>query len=171
MMVRTLLAFAATALMACQTQSAQRDAAPLAPVPRGPEVNGIGKPQAPVDIDAALTADAARVTLRFNQAGRGVEARAEGVGGLSVQGNARLVDGRDVQAGDVVTIELPIRPGPGESHLAVHVTGRFAAGERSAVRAFPIGKRSAEQQQKADEGKARIGGEDVRILPAEEEKK
>ena len=55
--------------------------------------------------------------------------------------------------------------------LVISVRGTFAAGERIAVRAFPVGKPSAEQLNKADAGTTEIGGERVKVLPADEVKK
>jgi hypothetical protein len=151
---------AALLLLACKMDGPKGEAAPP----------GVGKPQAPVAIDAEVGASSARVHVRFVQAGTGVEVRANGVDGLTPVGNTLLVAGRDVAAGEAITVDVPFTPGPGQSLLAIHVRGTFAAGERTAVRAFPVGKPSAEQR-KAQEGTTRVGGEDVKLVPAEEQKK
>jgi len=163
MNVTHVVCAAALALAACKMDGPKGEA--------GTPSAGIGKPQAPVAIDAEVGASSARLTLRFDQAGTGVVVRAGGVDGLAVAGNSLLVNGRDVADGEVVTLDVPFTPGPGQSLLAIHVRGSFAAGERTAVRAFPVGKPSAEQRRKADEGTTRVGGQDVKVVPAEEKKK
>lgn len=133
--------------------------------------NAIGKPQAPVDIAAVMSATSAQVTLTFRQAGHGVDIQANGVDGLSVKRDAMLASGRDVSAGEVVTFDVPILPGAGRSLLAVHVHGTFGTSDRAAVRAFPIGKRTAAQESKAHEGTTTVGGEPTHGMSAEEERK
>jgi hypothetical protein len=158
---------AALLLAACQTDAARREDAG-APAKHA-TVAIAGKPQAPVQIDADVAASSARVTVRFDQAGTNVEVRANGVDGLSVAGDPVLARGRSVAAGETATFDVPFTAGPGQSMLAVHVRGAFASGERAAVRAFLVGKPSAEQTRKAQESKTtKVGGEDVRLAPAEQ---
>lgn len=164
----SLICCAALALAACQTDSAKRDdAATKQPPPAG----SAGKPQAPVQVDAEMGASSARVTVRFDQAGTGVDVRASGADGLSVQGDGALARGRSVAAGETSTFDVSFTPGPGQSMLVISVRGAFAAGERIAVRAFPVGKPSAEQISKSDGGTTQIGNERVKLLPADEVKK
>ena len=154
---------ATLALAACQTDNAKReDTAAKQPSP--------GKVQAPVQVDAEVGTSAARVTVRFDQAGTGVEVRASGVDGLSVQGGD-LATGLVVAAGQTATFDVGLSPGPGQSMLVISVRGAFAAGERVAVRAFPVGKPSAEQMNKSDAGTTQIGNEGVKLSPADEVKK
>ena len=158
---------AALLLAACQTDGAKREDAG-APAKQATEAI-VGKPQAPVQIDADLAASSARVSVRFDQAGTDVEVLANGVEGLSVRGDPVLARGRTVAAGETATFDVPFTAGAGQSMLAVYVRGAFAAGERVAVRAFPVGKPSAEQTRKAQESKTtKVGGEDVRLAPAEQ---
>lgn len=154
----------ALALAACHTDSAKRDDA----ASRQPSA---GKPQAPVQVDAEVGASSARVTVRFDQAATGVDVRASGADGLAVQGDGLLARGTSVTAGETSTFDVPFSPGPGQSMLVISVRGTFAAGDRIAVRAFPVGKPSAEQQNKADAGTTQIGNERVKLLPADEVKK
>lgn len=131
-----------------------------------------GKPQAPVAIEAQVAAATATITLRFEQAGTDVEVAASGTEGLAVRGGPVLATSRAVAAGEVLSFNVPFTPGPGRSLLSVRVRGRFGQGERAAVRAFPVGKPSAAQQQKeAREKPTRVGGEPVRLLPAQETRK
>lgn len=163
-MNHVLLTCCATlALLACQTDNAKREeTAAKQPSP--------GKVQAPVQVDAEVGASSARVTVRFDQAGTGVEVRASGADGLSVQGGD-LATGLVVAAGQTATFDVALTPGAGQSMLVISVRGAFAAGERVAVRAFPVGKPSAEQMSKSDAGSAQIGNERVKLSPADEVKK
>ena len=168
-MKTTRFLYAAALLVAtCETGSAQRDPA----VSSRPAADAaiVGKPQAPVRIDAEVAASSATVRLQFDAAGTGVEVHANGVDGLTLLSDPMLAHGRSVAAGETATFEVPFRAGPGQSLLAVHVRGSFGAGERTAVRAFPVGKPSAEQMRKAQKETTKIGGEDVRLGPAEEKK-
>ena len=165
------LAIAAALLVAaCQTDGAKREES-AAPVPSAKAAAhpGVGKPQAPAQIDADVGASSARIAVRFDQAGSNVEVRANGVDGLSVTGDPVLARGRSVAAGETATFDVPFTAGAGQSMLAVHVRGVFAAGDRTAVRAFLVGKPSAEQQaRKAQESATtKVGGEDVRLGPAD----
>jgi hypothetical protein len=163
------LSAAAVLMAACETGSAQRDPAVSASRPAADGAIA-GKPQAPVRIDADVGASSATVRLQFDRAGTGVEVRANGVDGLTLLSDPVLAQGRSVAAGETATFDVPFRAGPGQSLLAVHVRGAFGAGERTAVRAFPVGKPSAEQMRKVQEGTTKMGGEDVRLGPAEEKK-
>jgi hypothetical protein len=160
----SLICGAALALAACQTDSARRDDAPA-------KQPSAGKPQAPVRVDAEVAASSARVTVRFDQAGTGVEVRASGADGLSLEGDGTLARGRSVSAGETSTFPVTFTAGPGQSLLVISVRGTFAAGERVAVRAFPVGKPSAEQMNKSDAGTTQVGDERVKVLPADEVKK
>lgn len=162
----SLIGCAALALAACQTDSAKREDVATKQQPAG----SAGKPQAPVQVEAEMGASSARVTVRFDQAGTGVDVRASGADGLAVQAGA-LATGLAVAAGQTETFDVSFTPGPGQSMLVISVRGAFLAGERIAVRAFPVGKPSAEQLNKADAGTAQIGNERVKLSPADEVKK
>ena len=166
----TQIVFAAALLLAaCQSDGAKRDDAG-APAKQTAQP-GVGKPQAPVQIDADVADSSAVVRVRFDQAATGVEVRANGVDGLALQADPVLATGRSVAAGETATFQVPFTPASGQSMLAVHVRGAFASGERTAVRAFLVGKPSAEQTRKAQESNTtKVGGEDVRLQPAEQQK-
>jgi hypothetical protein len=129
--------------------------------------DALGKPQAPVVIESVLEGNTAHVTVRFPQGGAGVEVHASGAEGLAVAGQSALAEGRTLAKGEVLVFDVPFTPGAGESLLAVGVTGNFAGAHRTAVRAFPVGKRSALQKSKDKEGTAQVGGENVHLVPAE----
>lgn len=165
-----LLPAAALALLACQTGAALKDAgAPAATPPAHQEV--VGKPHAPVVIEAEVTQTAGRVLVRFQQAGTDVTVRVSGDDGLVLLGDPVLASGRSVAAGEQLTWDVPLQPGPGQSVLAVRVSGAFGAGERAAVRAFPVGLKAEGQLRREQEGAAQVGGEAVKLLPAQETKK
>jgi hypothetical protein len=169
-MKTTRVLYAAALLVAaCETGNAQRETTTSAS--RAAADGAIaGKPQAPVRIEADVGASSATVRLQFDRAGTNVEVRANGVDGLTLLSDPVLAQGRTVAAGETATFDVPFRAGPGQSLLAVHVRGAFGAGERTAVRAFLVGKPSAEQMRKAQQGTTKIGGDDVRLGPAEEKK-
>ena len=76
------------------------------------------------------------------------------------------------ERGSFVSLDSSLQCPPSQCTTvpSIHVRGTFTAGERTAVRAFPVGKPSAEQR-KAQEGTTRVGGQDVKLVPAEEQKK
>src|SRR6478609_7495394 len=163
---------AASLALACQTSAAngvaQKDAAKTS---QPAQAEPIGKPQAPVQIAAEVGDGVAQVSVRFEQDGTGVSIHASGADGLSVRGVTILASGRTVTAGEVARFEVPFTPGPGRSVLALTISGDFGGGPRSTVRSFQVGKPNAEQAKKAQDGVTQIGGENVKLVPAEETKK
>jgi hypothetical protein len=141
-------------------------AAPIHKVRPLPEI--LGKPQAPVIIESVVDGAVAHVTVRFPQGGAGVDVQASGAEGLTVKGAETLASNRNVASGEALAFDVPFTPGEGESLLAVRVKGNFGGAHRAAVRAFPVGARSALQKGKDREGTATVGGENVRIVPAVE---
>jgi hypothetical protein len=165
---------AALALLACQTGPARLNAPVPASAPApvaSRHQESVGKPQAPVVIEAELAPSSGRVLVRFDQEATNVTVRASGIDGLMLSGAPALAIGRSVAAGEVLTWDVPLQPGPGQSMLAVHVSGSFNGRERSAVRSFPIGLKAESQVQKAREGTTQIGGEGVKLVPAQETRK
>ena len=129
----------------------------------------LGKPQAPVDIQAEVTGQLAKLRVRFLQAGAHVSVTVSGVDGLGLRGAPALAEGLSVAAGDARTWDVPLAPGPGQGLLAVQVRGTFAAGERTATHAFPVGTPSAEQLRAKDPA-TMVGGERVKLMEAGEKK-
>jgi hypothetical protein len=167
MKTHRILYAAALLLAACQTNGAQGEQAAAATKQSAGAV--VGKPQAPVQIDADVGASSARVRVRFDQAATNVEVRANGVDGLALLADPVLAQGRSVSAGETASFDVLFKPGAGQSMLAVHVRGAFAAGERVAVRAFLVGKPDPAQRKDQDRT-TKVGGEDVRLGPAEQAK-
>ncbi len=129
----------ALALAGCTPQSPAHAAAP---VPRGP-----GKPSAPVTVSAELSPGAARVTVRFDADAKNVAIEVYGAGGLTVTSAAAPVQRTSFARGETAAFDVAFTPGPGQSDLAVAVTGIFhGAGRRGAVASFAVGEPSAEQR-------------------------
>ncbi len=89
MKTNRILYAAALLLAACQTDNAQGEQA--APATKQTAGTVVGKPQAPVQIDADVGASSARVRVPFDQAGTNVEVRANGVDGLALLTDPVLV--------------------------------------------------------------------------------
>lgn len=126
-----------------------------------------GKPQAPVDVTAALDRGRATVTVRFHSAASEVAVDVHGVDGLTVTSAARPLSGGQFAAGESVSLEVAFTEGPGRSHLAVSVTGRFGAAARTAVASFAVGEPTAEQQKAAGSVTTDSQGRRIKLLPAE----
>lgn len=160
----TLLCAVALLALGCKTETAGREE-PAASPKTG---NGsAGKPQAPVEIEADASSASATVRVRFVEAGSNVDVRVNGVDGLSLPGGPVLATGRTFAAGETAVFDVPLAPGPGQGMLAVHVSGTFPNGQRTAVRAFLVGKPAAGQPLKADQGTTTIGGEPVKLVPVD----
>jgi len=140
-MNRIALAVTAAALAlagGCTPQS------PPAPPASAPPVRG--KPSAPVSVDAQLSGASGRVTVRFDADAKDVRVEVHGAGGLVVTSGAAPVDGASFARGEATAFDVSFTPGPGRSHLAVAVSGKFhGAGRRAAVASFPVGDPSPDQ--------------------------
>jgi hypothetical protein len=163
MKTQILVCAVALAFASCRTDTAGKEEP--TPAPSAPSSASPGKPQAPVAIDAELSAGSVQLRLRFDAAARDVEVRVNGVDGLGLSGTPVLASGRTFASGETATFNVPILPGPGQGMLAVHVSGTFPGGQRIAVRAFAIGTPSADQLRKAQDGTTTIGGEPVKLMP------
>lgn len=162
-------AIAAVAAGGCAGGKCRRTvpvAAEVEPAPAPVRAERHGKPEAPARVEVVFEEAVAHVTVRFDGAGEGVDTRAYGVKGLTVKGNGQLTQDATVSAGEAKRFDVAFTPGPGESLLVVAVRGRFAVGERTAVRTFPVGS----QPQQAPKTTT-VGGEKVRVVPAVEEQR
>jgi hypothetical protein len=134
-----VLAFALTAAGACTR-----------PAPAGPHASAgpvLGKPSAPVAVDARLTAGSANVTVRFDADAKDVRIAVHGAGGLRVTSDATPVAHRSFARGETAAFDVAFTPGPGRSSLAVVVGGKFhGAGKRATVASFAVGEPTKEQQ-------------------------
>lgn len=98
-----------------------------------------GKPRAPVAVEAALSADAAKLTVRFLAAGTQVSVTAAGLDGLALRTPEALLTEATVAEGEVRALEVAFTPGPGRSTLAVNVSGRFRGQPQARVVTFAVG--------------------------------
>jgi hypothetical protein len=127
------------------------------------------KSKLPVTVSTVFGEGKATVTLRFDQA---VEEAAIGVRGLDGLQVAELppLARTSFGKGEILTLEVPIAPGIGQSHLAVDILGRFRGQRRGGVQTFSIGKPSAEQL-KAGSGNILVtdGGQRIKVMPVNPE--
>jgi len=130
----TLLVVASAAMPSCTHHvEGVQDERVSAPVPAR------GKRTAPVAIDAKLSADRARVTLRFEAAGSDVTIGLKGLDGLTLGPGERpeAPGPRSFSAGEAVTVEVPFTSARGT--LAVSVVGTFSGGRQHRAVSFSVG--------------------------------
>ncbi|HEU4383429.1 MAG TPA: hypothetical protein VFR85_08005 [Anaeromyxobacteraceae bacterium] len=137
--------------------------APVA-VPAG----AIGKPTAPVEVEAALQPGAARLAFTFGADAADVTVRVSGLDGLRVTSAPVPVERRSYRRGERAAVDATFVPGEGQSHLVVSVEGTFGGRHMTAVRSFAVGTRSPAQEEKARAGVVTDEkGERLHLLPAE----
>jgi hypothetical protein len=117
----------------------------LAALLAAPAMGDTAKQQAPVRVEASLAASGAELTITFLTAAQGVEVRLGGTDGLKVSGAEAPIQGGVYTAGQQVKLAVGFTPGPGQSHLAVFVSGTFHGQRRVSARSFAVGKKSAAQ--------------------------
>lgn len=128
------------------------------PPPRPSAAPILGKPRAPVSVDAQLSAGSGRVTVRFDADATDVRIDVHGAAGLAVTSGATPVAHGSFARGESTSFEVGFTPGPGRSYLAVGVAGKFhGAGKRAAVASFAVGDPTPEQ---LDEGGTVVEGPD-----------
>jgi hypothetical protein len=125
-----------------------------------------GKLRAPVTVEANLSGDAAKVTVRFDRAGKNVRVRVKGLDGLALTSDVTPVQAAQVEQGDVAAFDVTFTPGPGRSFLSIAVSGNFGGGRRATVVSFPVGEKSAEQRKGAGTVIEGADGERVKVLPS-----
>lgn len=151
-MPRSLLALALLSLGACSHPTTRTSPEPAR-----------GKPHAPVSITAELTGSAAQVAIRFDADATDVRVEAHGTDGLSVDGEAVLVQPR-VSRDEVLRLPVGFRAPPGRSALVVSVAAHFGGVKRARVASFRVGEGLAPRP--AGEVMTTDDGDTVRVLPA-----
>lgn len=126
-----------------------------------------GKPSAPVTVSARLASGRATVTVRFRSPASDVAIEVHGVDGLSVTSSPTPLAGGRFARGQSVTFDVDYTPGPGRSHLAVAVAGRFGTAVQRAVSSFAVGQPTAEQLKPAAPPVTDSAGQRIKIMPAE----
>jgi len=125
-----------------------------------------GKPQAPVSVTATVARGRATVPVRFHSAATEAAIEVHGVDGLTVTSAASPLAGRRFARGEAVTFDVAFTEGPGRSHLAVAVSGKFGAAARSTVASFAVGQPTAEQLKPAGKVTTDSTGQRIKVLPA-----
>lgn len=120
----------------------------------------MGKPQAPVKIQATVGASSTSVKLTFDRAADLVNVEAWGVNGLTVYGSKNLATNGSYSAGQTVVFKVDHSASPGHHDLVISVRGQFDGSPASKISSFTIGdKGPVTQQQKTvtdDTGRAVI---------------
>lgn len=139
-----------------------------ASAPSAAPAGALGKPTAPVEVQAALQPGAARLTLAFGADAAEVAVRLSGLDGLRVTSAPVPVERGSYRRGERAAVEATFVPGEGQSHLVVSVEGTFGGRRLAAVRSFAVGARSPAQEEKARAGVVTDPqGERLHLLPAE----
>lgn len=114
------------------------------------------KPGAPVEIEAEMRTDGARVTIQFASAARGVEVTLRGTDGLLVQGDTTPVRQGIFALGERLELDVSFVPGPEHCNLAVLVSGDFQGRPQSRAASFTVGPpaRSGDDRR----GASQLGG-------------
>jgi hypothetical protein len=99
-----------------------------------------GKRSAPVAIDAALRAEGAKLTLKFDRAGDGVSIDVSGIDGLTLKSEGALLREAAVKAGEEKSFDIAYARGAGRTNLVVSVRGTFAGAPLARVVTFAIGE-------------------------------
>lgn len=146
------LLFSVLCLTACTTPTSA-----TSPVPAK------GKPTAPVEVKAELSANAARVTVKFESDSSDVKIAVSGVDGLVVTGEPVLVEKGAFARGESKTFDVSFTPGAGRSALVVSVAGSFNGASRARVASFTVGDGPLPQ---AGEVMTTDDGEKVKVMPA-----
>jgi hypothetical protein len=125
----------------------------------------IHKSKAPVTATTVFGEGKATITLRFTEAAEEAAIGVRGLDGLEVA-SVPPIEKTSFAKGEVLVLEVPISPGPGRSHLAVDIEGKFRGQRRLAVQTFAVGKPSPEQI-KASAGKSftTAGGQRIKLMP------
>ena len=111
---------AAAALLAGLLPACAPGPTPPAPTPAASVPAGaIGKPTAPVQVEAALRPGAARLTIAFGADAAGVTVRLSGLDGLRVTSAPVPLEGGRYRRGERVWLEATFVPGQGQSRLVV----------------------------------------------------
>ncbi len=139
----TRIASTLTTVLALFASGCARQPTPTAQAAAPP---GLGKPSAPVSVDAQVAAGSARVTVRFEADAKDVRIDVHGAGGLAVTSVATPVEHAAFARGGSTTFDVAFTPGPGRSYLAVAVGGKFhGAGKRFRIASFAVGEPTRDQ--------------------------
>lgn len=122
-----------------------------------------GKPTAPVAVSAELSAQSARVVVKFEAAAQDVEIAVSGVDGLVVEGPAVRVQQGKFGRDEAKTFDVTFVPGAGRCQLVVSVSGSFNGASRARVASFTVGAGPLPQSGTV---MTTDDGERVKVMPA-----
>ena len=159
-------AVAGPALAGCTSHQAACRQNPAAASAGGDKMQITGKMEAPVQVSAQMAQGTMRLSVQFAADGTGVRVNVRGVDGLQVTSPEDLALGASFKKGEVATYDVSFVAGPGQSNLAVTVTGTFNGVPQAAARSFAIGTPGPEKQ-----GPGRVvedsNGQRIKELPAD----
>lgn len=158
-MKRALPGLFAVALAACAAPPAGAPAHSVPkPAPEARETVPPPKSGAPVSVSSSVAGDRVHLELAFAAAGDDVSVSLRGVGGLSVLGETEPLQGRSVGAGETLVLDVAVAPGPGQSDLAVFVSGEFGGVRAARAASVSFGSLDRERVRaatRADDGQGR----------------
>ncbi len=131
--MRTLLLSALLVVTACCTSREAK-----APTP--PAAPDTVKPGAPTTLESVPGEKSVKLDLRFEGAGENVSVVASGIDGVTVTGNAELLSGAVVKAGEVRTFEVDVTRSGARGHLVISVKGTFGGASRARVHTVALGE-------------------------------
>ncbi len=108
------------------------------------------KSKVPVTVTTVFGEGKASITLCFDQAVTEASIGVRGLDGLQVT-RVPGIDKTSFSRGEILNLDVSFSPGPGRSHLAVDIEGRFRGQRRMGVQTFAVGSPSAEQQKRAED--------------------
>ena len=150
-----------------QGQAAGKPDKSEAPKPQRSEALKPGKPAAPVEIVGSIQSSNASLTITFKMAGEDVAVRVYGTDGLVVSGNETRITNGSFKAGQTLKLDAAYTPPPGQSNLAVVVSGQFGGNRRSRVVSFTVGDKRLPSQPRSDIT-VNEKGKTIIVLPAEQ---
>lgn len=125
----------------------------------------VHKAKVPVTVTTVFGDQKATLTLKFNQPVEEAAIGVRGLDGMTVSPLAPLQK-TTFAKGEVFVLEVPFVAGPGRSHLALDLEGRFLGQRRMGVFTFGLGKLSADQL-KANQAPILTteSGQRVKVMP------
>ena len=94
----------------------------------------------PTTLDSKVEGGTARLSLKFDGAGKDVAVTVNGIDGVNVTSARELLSGEKVAAGDERRFDVTFDAGAGRGHLVVTVSGDFGSGVRSRVHSVAVGE-------------------------------
>ncbi len=125
-----------------------------------------GKPAAPVDISATLSADRAQIEVKFLAVATSVDVRVNGANGLVVTSTGAPITGSFAK-GDSASALVTFTPPPGRADLVVTVVGVFNGSRSAKTASFTVGSPSPGAEKPSTGVQVEPNGDRVKELPGE----